>query len=373
MTVHLQNSQLLYAVKANMNPVLMQVMLDAEPELGFDCSSPGELKIAREVGGKEAHIIFSGNYESPEDLKYALSAGVPINFDDITSYQRCREIGMPEVISFRVNPGEGKGAFPGIVTAGDDVKFGISREKIGDAYRMAMDDGVKQFGLHTMVGSGILDADYFAWNCDRVLEIATSLEQELGIHFEFIDLGGGFGIPYNENESPLNTEKLFAGVGEITDKYYTADSPTIIYEPGRYLIGDAGFVLTSVTGTKEDEQYYAGLDIGMNQFLRPVLYNAYHRIIPLGKAAHRETRRTQVTGQVCENTDRLARDRALPKLQTGDLCAILDAGAYGFAMASQYNGRPLPAEVLVDGDTVSLIRQRESLDDLTKNVAYPLG
>ena len=371
MAEYLPRFQLLYAVKANQNPVLLKLMQDHYPELGFDCSSPGELKSARDIGREETHFIYTGNYESYADLEYVLSAGIPLNFDDITSYERCRKLGIPEVVSFRVNPGEGKGAFPGITTAGKDVKFGILREKIAEAYRVAIADGVERFGLHTMVGSGILDNDYFPWNCERMLRIARELEDELAIRFEFIDMGGGFGIPYKEEETPLNLDRIFSQVGSILRQFYPDNPPVITYELGRYLIGDAGFILAKVTGTKENDKFFVGLDIGMNHFLRPALYNAYHRVIPLGEAAKREPRPTEITGQICENTDRTARDRNIPALAEGDYVAILDTGAYGFCLASQYNGRPLPAEVLIDQDNTHLIRHRETLEDLNRNIVNP--
>jgi len=369
---HLPAHQLYYAIKANQNLALLRVMQQAYPDMGVDCSTRGELSLALRAGLDSARLIYTGNYESYEDLEYALTTGLPINFDDVTSYQRCREIRMPESVSFRVNPGSGRGAYPGITTAGKGVKFGVPLDRVRDAYQQAINDGVEHFGIHTMVGSGILDGEYFAWNCDRILEIAEELQEDLGIDFEYVDLGGGFGIPYQEDESPMDTGELFAGVGEVVRRYYTPEnSPLIAYELGRYLIGDAGFILARVLGTKENDTYFAGLDIGMNGLLRPALYDAYHRVVPLGEAAGRMHRQTEITGQICENTDRIARNRTLPELRTGDRVAILDTGAYGFCLANQYNGLPLPAEVLIDGEDHYLIRERESLDDLNRNVRIP--
>jgi len=372
MATHLPRYQLLYALKANMNPALLQVIRSASPKIGGDCSSPGELKTAIESGFPVDKLIYTGNYESRDDLNYALDSGAKINFDDITSYQRCREIRIPEFVSFRVNPGSGKGTFPGITTAGKDVKFGVILEKVESAYRMALEDGVTQFGIHTMVGSGILDEDYFAWNCQRMLDIAKSIEENLGIQFEYIDMGGGFGIPYHEEDVPLDPEKIFAEIGHQYEQYYPEKGPVLTYELGRYIVGDAGFILSEVTGTKENDKFFTGLDIGMNHFIRPALYGAYHRIVPLiDDREAREQHLTDFTGQICENTDRIGRDRKLPALTEGDWVAILDSGAYGFCFASQYNGRPLPAEVLVDKDGTHLIRQRESLEELNRNVLIP--
>lgn len=372
MSTHLPRYQLLYALKSNMNPALLQVIQSGSDQIGGDCSSPGELKTALESGFPVEKLIYTGNYESRDDLNYALDSGIKINFDDITSYQRCREIRIPEFVSFRINPGSGKGTYPGITTAGKDVKFGVVLEKAETAYQLAIEDGVTRFGIHTMVGSGILDNDYFVWNCRRMLEIARSLEETLHIDFEYIDMGGGFGIPYRDEEQPLDVEKIFAEVGLVYREYYPDDGPILTYELGRYLVGDAGFILSEVTGTKSNDKFFAGLDVGMNSFIRPALYGAYHRIVPLLNGNDlRNHQQIDFTGQICENTDRLARDRDLPELSAGDRVAICDTGAYGFCFASQYNGRPLPAEVLLDTGGTHLIRKRESLDELNRNVVLP--
>ncbi|HKJ66720.1 MAG TPA: hypothetical protein VKA68_02090, partial [bacterium] len=193
MDEHLDNHRLYYAIKANQNPVLFRVMQQAHPEIGIDCSTFGELNLAADMGLNRDKLVYTGNYESYRDLEFALEVGLPINFDDITSYRRCRELELPEVVSFRVNPGTGRGAYPGITTAGKGVKFGVPRDQIRDAYALALEDGVERFGIHTMVGSGIMDNDYFAWNSKRLLEIASDLEDALDITFEYIDMGGGFG------------------------------------------------------------------------------------------------------------------------------------------------------------------------------------
>ena len=372
MRKHLPRWKLLYAIKANPNPVFPRLMKQTHASLGIDCSSPGELLLAREAGFSPGQLFYTGNYESEDDLKYALSAGATLNFDDIGSYRRFRSLGKPEIASFRVNPGEGRGAFPGIKTAGKDVKFGVPRSQIIRAYQIAIEDNVKRFGLHVMAGSGILEDDYFPWNCWRILEIAREIENALDIRFEFINVGGGFGIPHTPQESPLNIHRIFHRIGEVIREFYDeATAPEIIYELGRYLVADAGIILARVTGTKKDERFFAGLDLGMNHLIRPALYGAYHRIIPVGNAGTRQPRITDITGQICENTDRLAEQREIPELRTGDLVAIMDTGAYGFCMASQYNGWPLPAEVMIDGKNRYLIREREKLSDLRRNVVIP--
>jgi len=369
---YLDKYQLYYAIKANQNPALVKVMQQAHPEIGIDCSTRGEVNLAEKAGVNIERLVYTGNYESYRDLEYTLEKGLPVNFDDITSYKRCREIRIPELASFRVNPGSGKGMYPGITTAGKAVKFGVPIDQISEAYTLAIEDSVKRFGLHTMVGSGITDSDYIAWNANRVLEIAADLEKSLDITFEYIDLGGGFGIPYKEDESAVNLDQIFSRIRLSLDEYFRdRHIPKIAFELGRYIVGDAGFILARVLGTKENEQYFAGLDIGMNGLLRPALYDAYHRVIPIGETIHRDTRVTQLTGQICENTDRLAKDRLLPELRAGDLVAILDTGAYGFCLASQYNGLPRPSELLLDGDDHFIIRDQETLDDLSWHVHIP--
>lgn len=368
---HLPKYQLLYAVKANMNPAVLKVMQNASPTLGVDCSSPGEIETALKVGFSADRLVYTGNYESRDDLTYALEAGVKINFDDISSYRRCKSIELPKMVSFRVNPGSGKGAHDEIVTAGKDAKFGMSLEKVEDAYREAIRDGVTRFGMHTMVGSGILEDEYFPWNYRRMLKLATEIEQVLDIRFEYIDLGGGFGIPQREWEEPLDLDKIFAEVQLVYREFYPDEGPALYFEPGRYLIGDASFLLSSVTGVKDGQMFFVGLDAGMNTLIRPMLYGAYHRIVPLLDGESREARATEITGRICESTDRMARERELPELRDGDLVAILDTGAYGFVMASRYNGFGLPAEVLVDRHGTHLIRIRETMDDLTRNAVIP--
>ncbi len=372
MKAHLPDFQLYYAIKANQNPVLLRVMEQAYPNIGVDCSTRGELQLTLDAGLTGDRLVYTGNYESRQDLELALSVGLPINFDDVNSYRRCRKIGQPDLVSFRVNPGSGRGMYPGITTAGKGVKFGVPADVVAEAYQLAIDDGVRRFGLHTMVGSGILDNSYFAWNLTRILEIAAELEDRLGIVFEYIDMGGGFGIPYMESDRRLDVTVIFERVGQVMSKFYPGgDGPTLAYELGRYLVGDAGFILSRVLGTKQNDKYFVGLDFGMNALIRPALYDAYHRIVPVGEAAERPVMLTDVTGQICENTDRIARDRKLPGLQPDDLVTVLDTGAYGFCLASQYNGLPLPGEVLVDGDDTFLIREPETVSDLTRNVHMP--
>jgi|TARA_B100001079_G_scaffold66380_1_gene56513 diaminopimelate decarboxylase len=360
-------SQICYALKANSNPHILSVLLGAASSLGADCSSPGELYIAQRLNIPPERCIYTGNYESPEELKTALDSGVHLNLDDSSSYFRLRKIGIPKEISFRLNPGFGKGRFPAIVTAGREAKFGIPREKIIDAYRLAQDDGVERFGLQCMTGSGNLDPGYFVELLSAILTVAREIEESLGITFEYISMGGGFGIPYKLDESPLDVSELFESLGKVFGKFYdrnSPDTPALFIEPGKFLVADAGFILSRVTGVKESYKRFVGLDAGMNTLIRPALYNAYHRILKIGEPEAPTTQTVDVTGGICENSDRLAVDRDLPTLKEGDIMAIMDAGAYGYVMATPYNTRSRPAEVLMENGKPRMIRKKETIEDI---------
>lgn len=357
-----------YALKANSNPHLVKVMKGILPSLSADCSSPGEIFVAEQSGINLQSCIFTGNYESKADLKSALDAGIHINLDDITSFHRLKSIGLPAEISFRLNPGFGKGKFAEITTAGEKAKFGIPKKEIISAYRLARESGVKEFGLQCMAGSGVLDENYFPKLLLAILDSAREIETTLKIRFNHISIGGGFGIPYHENESPLDINRVFVKLSKIFYSYYDRENaPSFWIEPGKYIIGDAGILLAKVTGTKHSYNNYIGLDAGMETLMRPALYKAYHRIYKIGEPNASILKTVDITGRICENTDRLAFDRPFPQVAEGDLIAIMDTGAYGFSMAHNFNTRPRPAEVLLDGDNPVLIRKRETIEEILLN------
>lgn len=362
-----QKYTICYALKANTNPRLISEMRSALPSLGADCSSPGELFVAQKLGIPPDLCLYTGNYESEQELRLALDSGVHLNLDDASSYDRLRRIGLPEEISFRLNPGFGRGTFPGIITAGREAKFGIPVERIDAVYRRAANDGIRRFGLECMTGSGNLEPDYFVHLLTSILEVVKSLESTLSTSFSFVSMGGGFGIPYGEDDRPLKPGELFPLLSTVYHSFYDGDDgdiPMFVVEPGRFLIGDAGFVLARVTGKKESYKNFVGLDAGMNTLLRPALYGTYHRILKVGDTEAPPVQTVDFTGGICENTDRLAEDRPFPEVEEGDLVAIMDSGAYGYSMATQYNTRPRPAEVLLEGDRATVVRRRESIQDI---------
>ncbi|HCN25318.1 MAG TPA: diaminopimelate decarboxylase [Candidatus Marinimicrobia bacterium] len=354
-----------YALKANSNPALITKMKNHLTSLGADCSSPGELHAAK-LGGIDHHeCIYTGNYESQEDLQAAYNSGCHINLDDINSFHRLTKIGIPDEISFRLNPGFGKGTFSQIITGGENAKFGVPDYDIVNAYRTAKNAGVKRFGIQCMTGSGILDPDYFSALIKDILKNTNVIHQELGIRMDYISLGGGFGIPYQDGETPLDFDRVFKKVGDVFNAHFKKDAkPSFWIEPGKSVVGDTGLLLTKVTGIKKSYKTFIGLDAGMETLMRPALYGAYHRIYKVGVPDAKSTNMVDITGRICENTDRLAVDRLFPKVSEGDLIAIMDTGAYGYAMAHQFNTRPRPAEVLINGEQSCLIRERETIQDI---------
>ena len=362
---HFNKFHICYAVKANNNPHLLKLMKSFHPGLGGDCSSPGEIYAANWAGIDPEDCLYTGNYESEPDLMLALEKGCYINLDDETSLNRLLSIGMPDRISFRLNPGFGKGTFSQITTAGENAKFGIPAEKIVNAYGKAQKAGINNFGLQCMAGSGNLDGDYFIELLKAIIHNTKKIETELNIRFEFISMGGGWGIPYKNEETALDFDQLFKHLAEVFYQHYEnrESAPALWVEPGKSIIGNSGFILTQVTGLKKSYKNYVGLDAGMETLMRPALYGAYHRMYKIGKTAENNGS-YDFTGPICENTDRIAFDRSFPSVNEGDLIAIMDAGAYGYAMSHNFNTRPRAAEVLLDGTDHQLIRRRETIEDI---------
>lgn len=360
---HYENTKIHFSVKANSNINVLKVF--NEMGCGADCSSPYEFLYAKKAGFTNDRILYTGNYESPEDLETVAREELMLNLDDITSFKRLQKINTPELVSFRINPGYGRGGFEGITTAGTEAKFGVPYEKAFEAYKLAKDSGVKRFGIHMMTGSNNLEPYFFAEIVDKLMMIAGDIFNELDIIPEYIDIGGGFGIPYNDGEEELNIEATGEKVARVfienCDKYGFG-RPKLILEPGRYLAGNAGYLVTSVTAIKESYKKFVGLDAGMNFLLRPALYGAFHRVRVYGKDDY--TEKVNLCGQICENSDIFAKNIMMPIVEEGDLVTFLDAGAYGYVMASNYNNRMRPPEILIDNDKHKLIRRRETIEDI---------
>ncbi len=361
-----------YAIKANSNPSIIKIL--AGMGAGMDASSPAEIDLAVMAGVGKDRIMFSPNYASRTELEYGLNAGVAINFDDIGQFESLSGSGVPGLVSFRLNPGFGKGEFPGITLSGPDSKFGIPESRILDAYALAKDCAAKRFGIHMMCGSNVRDPEYFGIITSKILETAARIKSELGIRMEFVDIGGGFGVPYRPGEKPIDIEKTAEMVAkEFKSKSaeYGLGKPQLMMEPGRYLIADTTVLLGTVNHVKRNEKIFVGTDIGMNLLLRPALYGAYHELYVVTRPDARLAITADVVGEVCENTDAIARDRRLPEVLAGDVIAVMNAGAYVYGMSSQYNGRPRPEEVLITQSGKQLvIRRRETSADLMSTARF---
>ncbi len=370
---HYPDFKIFYAVKCCNNPAIVNVL--RQEGAGADCASVNEILLAKSVGLSGDDVMFSGNFLSDEDIKQGLESGVVFNLDDESLLPRLLKFGKPEVISFRVNPGYGKSNVGEYVTnAGPGAKFGIHPDNVIKAYRMAKEAGIKRFGVHMMTGSCITDADYFPFITGLLMDIIGKVGRELDINFEFVDLGGGLGIPYRPDEPGLDLERAAKGAAEMFKRKcaeYNLKPPRLEMEPARYFVGDAGYLLGRVHATKDSYKRIIGTDVGMNVLCRPAMYGSYHHIYVDGKENHPRTK-LSMCGQLCENTDFWVKDRDLPEdLNVGDLVVIENAGAYGFGMSYQYNGRLRAAEVLVSDGKAYLIRERENFEDMVRHTSVP--
>lgn len=381
-TKYYSNFKILYASKANTNLSVMRIL--EEEGSCIDAVSPGEVFTSLKTGFSPDRILFTGNNVTNDELKYIDETGVRINLDSVSQLKRLSKIVDPEgyKISFRINPMVGAGHHEHCITGGEMSKFGIKESETVEVYKLAKDMGFDPVGMHTHIGSGILDPEPFKLATTVLMDIAGQVAQGADIDFEFLDLGGGLGIPYEVEENLLDIEpfaKEITGIFKSKLSEYGMEGnnkPYMYIEPGRYLVGDAALLLTRVNTVKNSYRKFVGVDSGFNTLLRPSMYGSYHHIIVANKANETtengaKFEKIDVAGNVCESGDLFARDRPLPPIEEGDLLAIMNAGAYSFSMASQYNSRPRPAEVLVKDGNSEIIRKRETYDDLFNNQVIP--
>jgi diaminopimelate decarboxylase len=357
------NTQIHYSVKANSNLSVLKVFESLNA--GADCSSPVEVELSRKAGFDDNRILYTGNYESIQDFSQVYSKDLKINLDDVTSFKRLLKVSIPEIVSFRINPGIGRGGYEGITTAGTDAKFGVPYEKAAQAYQVAKNAGIKRYGIHMMTGSNNLEPYYFAEIVEKLMMIAHNIFEKIGEIPEYVDIGGGFGVPYEDGEMPLDldlTAKLISEIFIEKCNKYGFGEPTLLMEPGRLLVADAGFLLATVTGIKKSYKNFVGIDAGMSTLIRPALYGARHRVSVYGKDGLSSN--VNICGQICENSDIFAKNVFLPDVEEGDIIVIRDAGAYGYVMASNYNNRLRPAEVMTDNGQYKLIRRKENIEDI---------
>jgi diaminopimelate decarboxylase len=358
-----------YACKANTNLTVLKVLQSEGAYL--DAVSPGEVFMGLSSGFTPERILFTGVSVRNDELKFLVDAGVAINIDSQSELDRLLKIAVPPVISVRVNPEIGDGHHDHCVTAGPQVKFGLCEEDVIKAYATAKKARVERFGIHMHIGSGILKIDSYVQAVEKFLSIAKRAHDELGIIFEFIDLGGGFGVPYHLDGEKLDLSEFISKVVLLFKskvKEYKLGKPFLCIEPGRYISCDAGILLTTVNTVKvTPHRKFIGVDSGFNTLVRPAMYGSYHHILVANKLNLKNAGLFDVVGPLCESGDVLAKDRELPYVVEGDVLAILNAGAYGFSMSSQYNSRPRAAEVMMHQGKPVLVREREQFQDLLAN------
>lgn len=362
-----------FAVKATPNPAILRVL--HEEGCGTDCSSLAELVLSEKVGICGEEIMFTSNNTPAAEFQKARELGAIINLDDLRHLDFLeRAAGLPEVLSFRYNPGPLRS---GNAIIGDprEAKFGLTRTQLFEAYRNARDKGVSRFGLHTMVVSNELSQAALVETARMMFELAVELATTLEIRIELINIGGGIGIPYRPEQPAVDLQAL---AGAIRSAYtatiiaHKLDPIGLCMECGRLITGPHGFLITRVRHLKETYKRYVGLDATMADLMRPALYGAYHHLTVLGKEVLPAKQIYDVTGSLCENNDKFAIDRPLPDVEIGDVIAIHDAGAHGHSMGFNYNGKLRAAELLwrLDG-SVALIRRRETLEDYFATLQFP--
>lgn len=356
-----------FAVKATPNPYILKIL--REEGFGADCSSMAELILAEKARILDENIMFSSNNTPIHEYQKAKELGAIINLDDITHIDYLeKNIGMPEIISFRYNPGYLRDGGNAIIGKPADAKYGLTKAQIFAAYQIAREKGVERFGIHTMIISNELDANYFIETATMMFKLIGEIYEKLGIRIELVNFGGGIGIPYRPDQERVSLDAISSGIKNAYDKLIVdkgLDPLKISLESGRMILGPYGYLVTKVLHKKEIYKNYVGLDACMADLMRPALYGAYHHITVVGKEDWPNDYIYDVTGGLCENNDKFAIDRALPKMDTGDIVVIHDTGAHGHAMGFNYNGKLRSAELLLKMDgSVEMIRRAETLEDL---------
>lgn len=361
------NTVVNYACKANSSLAILRILEQEGSHI--DAVSIGEIETCIKAGFTADRIIYTGVSVSNEELKAVSDLGVLINIDSESQMERLAEISPGHEISIRVNPDVGSGHGDKVITGKKGTKFGIPSERIVNAYARAKELGFDIKGIHAHIGSGGSDIYPFMDATEILCELTNEIK-EIGIDLEFIDIGGGFGVPYKINEDPISIEELAIEVTDII-KMQT-DVETIYIEPGRYIAADTTVLLTRCVDIKDaGVKKIVGVDAGMNNLARPAMYGSYHYVAIADKFGKACTSRYDVVGPICETGDHLALNRVLPNPEEGDVVVVYTAGAYGFSMSSNYNSRPHCKEVLVNNGKAELIRDSQTIEDIWKYQTVP--
>lgn len=355
-----------FAVKATPNPYIMKVL--KEEGCGMDCSSMAELILSEKCGILGDNIMFSSNDTPAEEFKYARDLNATINLDDITHIEFLKkEAGIPKKISCRFNPGGKFELGTDIMDNPGDAKYGMTRKQIAEAFIKLKELGAEEFGIHSFIASNTVSNEYYPTLAKMLFEIAVELKKETGVHIGFINLSGGVGIPYTPDKEPNDIIKIGEGVRKAYEEILVPagmGDVAIYTEMGRFMLGPYGHLVTRAIHEKHIYKEYIGVDACAANLMRPAMYGAYHHITVMGKENEPCNHVYDITGSLCENNDKFAIDRKLPKIDMGDLLVIHDTGAHGFAMGYNYNGRLKSAELLLKEDgRVEMIRRAETLED----------
>ena len=363
-----------FAVKACPNPHIVGML--HQEGFGADCSSMAELVLCERLGIRGEQIMFTSNDTPSAEYQKAKALGAIINLDDIGHIDfLARTAGLPELISIRYNPGPLR---QGNVIIGkpEEAKYGFTRDQLFEGYRILKDRGVTRFGLHAMIVSNELNLDYHLETARMLFDLVEEITRKVGIRLEMVNLGGGFGIPYKPEQTALDWQELGRGVRKVYQEKVEARGLTplrLCMESGRAMTGPYGWLVSRVLHLKHTYKDYVGLDSCMANLMRPAMYGAYHHITVVGRESAPRDKVYDVTGSLCENNDKFAVDRALPRIEEGDIVVIHDTGAHGYAMGFNYNGKLRSAELLLrpDGSVVQ-IRRAETLDDYFSTVQFPV-
>ncbi len=356
-----------FAVKATPNPVLLDIL--KQENCGTDCSSLTELIMSEKVGFKGDEIMFSSNATPAEDFKKAAELGAIINLDDFTHIAFLEKtIGyIPETICCRYNPGGDFRISTQIMGSPSEAKYGMTREQIVEAYKILKAKGAKRFGIHAFLSSNNTNNEYYPTLAKELFALAVDIKKEAGVEIGFINLSGGVGVPYLPDAEPANIAVIGEGVRKVYEDILVPaglGNISLFTELGRYMLAPNGLLITKAIHEKHIYKEYIGCDACAANLMRPAMYGSYHHITVMGKENEPCDHKYDVTGGLCENNDKFAIDRMLPKIDIGDILAIHDAGAHGFAMGYNYNGKLRSAEILYKEDgTTELIRRAETPDD----------
>lgn len=355
-----------FAVKATPNPFLINIL--REYGCGTDCSSKTELMLSKAIGCKGEEIMFSSNDTPPEEFVYANKLGAIINLDDFTHIDVIDKlIGIPETISCRFNPGGLFSIANSIMHNPGDAKYGFTKEQLIEGFKILKAKGAKNFGIHSFLASNTVTNDYYPSLAKILFELAVEIKNKTGCHIKFINLSGGVGIPYKPDGTPNDIIAIGEGVHKVYDEVLVPNGMgdvAIYTEMGRFMMGPYGGLVTRVGNMKHTYKEYIGTDACAVNLMRPAMYGAYHHITVLGKENEPCDHKYDVTGSLCENNDKFAIDRMLPKIEIGDYLFIHDTGAHGFSMGYNYNGKLRSAELLLkENGEVQMIRRAETPED----------